>query len=73
MRANESDSQFTQGLDRRLRVYPQFGQPLYDLEHKDGQVWSGVVRPLSVRYMVFADRRLVIVATLPRLLPNSGF
>src|SRR5262249_9676034 len=31
---------------RRLCLYPQFGEPLIELQHEPGQVWIGVVRPL---------------------------
>jgi hypothetical protein len=58
-------------FDRRLRVYPQFGEPLIDLAQQSGQVWIGVVRPLAMRYGVFDDRRLVMVAPIPVLLPQS--
>ena len=56
---------------RRLCVYPQFGEPLLDLTQESGQVWIGTVRPLAMRYGVFDDRRVVMVAALPVLLPKS--
>jgi hypothetical protein len=56
---------------RRLCVYPQFGEPLLDLTQESGQVWIGTVRPLAMRYAVFDDRRIVMVAALPVLLPKS--
>jgi hypothetical protein len=49
-------------FDRRLRIYPQFGEPLVDLKKEPGQVWIGIVRPLAMRYGVFDERRLVIAA-----------
>jgi hypothetical protein len=58
-------------FDRRLRIYPQFGEPLVDLKKEPGQVWIGTVRPLAMRYGVFDERRLVIVAAIPVLLPKS--
>ena len=58
-------------FDRRLGVYPQFGEPLIDLTHELGQVWIGIVRPLAMRYGVFDERRVVMVAPLPVLLPKS--
>jgi hypothetical protein len=58
-------------FDRRLRIYPQFGEPLVDLKKEPGQVWIGTVRPLAMRYGVLEDRRLVIVAAIPVLLPKS--
>lgn len=57
---------------RRLCLYPQFGEQLIELQHVPGQVWIGVVRPLAMRYGVLDDRRLVMVAALPVLLPKAG-
>jgi hypothetical protein len=59
-------------FDRRLRLYPQFGEPLVDLRREPGQVWIGIVRPLAMRYGVFDERRVVMVAATPVLLPKSG-
>jgi hypothetical protein len=56
---------------RLLCVYPQFGDPLIDLKREPGQVWIGIVRPLSMRYAVLDDRRLVMVGGLPVLLPKA--
>jgi hypothetical protein len=56
---------------RRLSVYPQFGEPMIDLTQEPGQVWIGIVRPLAMRYGVFDERRVVMVAALPVLLPKS--
>ena len=56
---------------RRLCLYPQFGEPLIDLTQELGQVWIGIVRPLAMRYGVFQERRVVMVAALPVLLPRS--
>jgi hypothetical protein len=56
---------------RRLCVYPQFGDPLSDLTRESGQVRLGIVRPLAMRYGVLDERRLVMVAALPVLLPKS--
>jgi hypothetical protein len=57
-------------FDRRLRLYPQFGDPLIDLVAEIGQVRLGTVPPLAMRYGVIEERRLVLVAALPVLLPN---
>ena len=59
-------------LDRLLRLHPQFGEPLTDLALEAGQVWRAIVSPPVVRYAVFEDRHLVVVAAPPLLLPNSG-
>jgi hypothetical protein len=56
---------------RRLCLYPQFGDPLANLTQESGQVWIGIVRPLAMRYGVFDDRRVVMVAAIPVLLPKS--
>ena len=53
---------------RRLRVYPQFGDPLADLRQESGQLRVGIVPPLSMRYGVLEERRLGLVAALPVLL-----
>jgi hypothetical protein len=58
-------------FDRRLSLYPQFGEPLTDLKQEAGQVWIGVVHTLAMRYGVIDDRRLVMVAALPVLLPKA--
>jgi hypothetical protein len=58
-------------LHRRLCLYPQFGEPLFDLTQESGQVWLGIVRPLAVRYGVFDERRVVMVTEVPVLLPTS--
>ena len=56
---------------RRLCLSPQFGEPLTDLSQEAGQVWIGAVRPLAMRYGVFDERRVVMVAAIPVLLPKS--
>lgn len=56
---------------RRLRLYPQFGDPLVDLSHEEGQIRLGVVPPLAMRYGVLEARRLVFVATRPVLMPMA--
>lgn len=60
-------------LDRQLHLYPQFGEPLFDLKREPGQIYNGTVPPLVVRYAVFEERRLVFVGSPPKLLPNPGF
>jgi hypothetical protein len=59
-------------IDRRLRVYPQFGEPLVELTQESGQVWVGAVPPLVVRYAVYEERRLVMVAVPILPMPGSG-
>jgi len=55
----------------RLCVYPQFGEPLADLTQESGQIWIGIVHPLAMRYGVFDERRVVMVAGIPVLLRKS--
>jgi len=52
-------------------VYPQFGDPLIDLLAEVGQIRLGIVPPLAMRYAVFEERRQVLVAALPVLMPKS--
>jgi hypothetical protein len=59
-------------LDRRLRIYPQFGQPLQDLSAQPAQVWIGTVPPFVVHYALDEDRRTVTVGRPLATLPGSG-
>jgi hypothetical protein len=59
-------------LHRRLCIYPQFGDPILDLASERGQICNGIIRPLALRYGIYEERRLVIVAALPVLLPMTG-
>lgn len=59
-------------IDRRLRIYPQFGQPLRNLLVGSAQLWVGTVPPLVVQYVLDEDRRQVIVARPMTPLPGSG-
>jgi hypothetical protein len=59
-------------LDSRLHLYPQFGQPLRDLQLKPAQLWIGVVSPLAVRYVLDEERRLVMVVFTHLMLRRSG-
>jgi hypothetical protein len=72
-RARGDGEEYLAGLrefDLRLRVYPQFGDPLVDLLAETGQVRLGAVPPLAMRYGVVEERRLVLVAAMPVLLPK---
>jgi|GEM_PF-2133059 len=60
------------GFDRRLRIYPQFGDPLRDLSERRAQLWIGTITPLVMHYILDEERRRVIVVRPPMLLPNSG-
>jgi hypothetical protein len=59
-------------IDRRLRIYPQFGQPLRDLVLEPAQLWIGVVPPLVVQYVLDEERRLVMVAGAHRAAVQVG-
>src|SRR3954471_18321125 len=59
-------------VDDRLRVYPQFGDPLRDVASEPGQERIAVVPPLVVRYVVYEGRRLVCVVFRVQPLPGSG-
>ena len=59
-------------FDSRLRVYPQFGDPLADLKLTPSQLWIGVVWPVVMRYTLDDQRRLVIVVAPFLLLPKSA-
>ena len=56
---------------RRLRIYPQFGDPLIDLSQEEGQIRLGMVPPLAMRYGVLEERRLVFLAARPVLIPMA--
>ena len=55
-------------FDRRLRLYPQFGDPLSDLTNDPGQIRVGIILPLAMRYAVLEERREVSVGALPVLM-----
>jgi hypothetical protein len=57
-------------IDRRLHLYPQFGQPLRDLVGVPAQLWIGVVPPLVVQYVLVESRRQVSVVLPFRLLDD---
>ncbi len=48
-------------LDYRLRIFPQFGEPLIDLDLKPARLMIGVVGSLVVRYFLDEEKRLVMV------------
>lgn len=56
-------------FDRLLRLYPQFGDPQIDLKVGGGQIRLGIVRPVSMRYGVHEENRIVFCGTPPILLP----
>jgi hypothetical protein len=48
-------------IDRLLHLYPQFGEPLKDLNTAGETEWIGTIGPLVVRYVVDEGRRIVLV------------
>jgi hypothetical protein len=59
-------------IERRLRIYPQFGQPLRDLVADPAQLWIGVVPPFVIHYILDEAERRVMVALPLKLLPHTG-
>jgi hypothetical protein len=59
-------------IDARLRVYPQFGEPLLDLHTKGERLLVGTISPLVVRYIIDEENRLVFVIVPFKPLPHSG-
>jgi len=59
-------------LEYRLRIYPQFGQPLWDLSVPPAQLWIGVVAPLVLHYVLDESRRHVTVVRELMVLPRTG-
>ena len=59
-------------IDDRLHIYPQFGEPLSDLTVTPLQSWIGTIPPLTVRYFLDEEQRLVIVSVPLKPLPRSG-
>jgi hypothetical protein len=59
-------------IDRRLHIYPQFGDPLRDLKLEPTKIWVGTVRPLVVRYILDEERRLVLVGEPILPMPHCG-
>jgi hypothetical protein len=57
-------------IDYLLHLFPQFGDPLRDLNLDGARLWIGVVAPLVVRYVLDEERRSVFVVT--PLLPLRG-
>jgi hypothetical protein len=58
-------------FEARLRIYPQFGQPLQNLRQGE-TLWIGVVSPLVVHYVIDDVHRVVFVVRPIRFLPRSG-
>jgi hypothetical protein len=39
-------------IDRRLHIYPQFGQPLRNLSARPAQLWIATLPPLILQYVL---------------------
>jgi hypothetical protein len=52
-----------------LAVYPQFGDPQIDMVVGGGHIRQAIIRPLSMRYGVNEEERLVFCAASPELMP----
>jgi hypothetical protein len=57
-------------IDARLRIYPQFGEPLRDLQSRGETLWIGVVPPLTVEYIIDEEHRMIFVVVPHRPLPG---
>ena len=59
-------------IERLLRIYPQFGEPLTDLKLEPSQLWIGSVWPIVMRYTLDDQRRLVMIVAPFLLLPRRN-
>ena len=59
-------------MDRVLRIYPQIGQPLRDLQLEPARLWIAVFPPLVVKYFLDEERRLVMLVVPIQALSRSG-
>jgi hypothetical protein len=60
-------------IDYRLRVYPQFGEPIRDSAYGSAKEWTAIVPPVFVRYVLFEERRVVNVVYPITPLSRSGY
>jgi hypothetical protein len=60
-------------IDRRLRIYPHFGEPLRDLITPGETDWIGTVDPLVVQYIIDEPHRAVFVIVPIKAIPGCGF
>jgi hypothetical protein len=56
-------------FQRRLAIYPQFGDPQIDLKAQTGIIDQAIIRPLVLRYGVLENQRIVLCTAPPALLP----
>lgn len=62
-----------QQIDYRLKVYPQFGEPLRDLNMPGETDWIGTVDPLVVEYIIDEPHHAVFVIVPIKAIPGCGF
>ena len=59
-------------IHHRLKLYPQFGEPLRDLSKHSLKMWIATVWPLVVKYVLDEERRQVLVGEPLKPLSNLG-
>jgi hypothetical protein len=59
-------------IDARLRIYPQFGEPLRDLQTEGETLWLGAISPLTVHDIIDDPHQVVFIVTPLRPLPRCG-
>jgi hypothetical protein len=58
---------------RILSVYPQFGEPLKDLNVFGSTIYTLAVPPLVIEYIIDETARVVFIGVPFKVLSNSGF
>src|SRR5258708_70141 len=59
-------------LDYRLRIYPQFGDPLRDMTVIGGHLQIARVPPWVVRYLLDEEKRTVAIGTPIKVFQGFG-
>jgi hypothetical protein len=60
-------------VHRILSVYPQYGEPLQDLDTFGATIYTLAVPPLVVEYLINETARAVFIGVPFKVLSNSGF
>jgi hypothetical protein len=60
-------------IDRVLRIYPQFGEPVRDAATPGRTEWVATVAPLLVHYVIDEPNRTVYVVRPIKPMNRSGF
>jgi hypothetical protein len=58
-------------IDRRLKIYPQFGEPLRGLQTPGHTVWVAALWSLYIEYVVDEANRAVYVVEPLKVIPHS--